>query len=651
MADTAKTTDIEQVVARIDAAAAKGAISTGGAANLKNWLTKPAYRDYRDRLVDLVKREAFTELDGLFWEVIPFGTGGRRGRMADLGSATINERTIAESAHGMAVYLKQVKGEAGGRAVIAHDTRNRSPEFARITATTFAANGLSVFLFDGHRATPALSFAVRHLACDIGVMISASHNPPSDNGFKAYWSSGAQVLPPHDQGIIDCVAKTEEIPTIDFDRAVRDGSIQMVGEEIDAAYTAAVVKQSLSEARDVRALYTPLHGVGETSVFRVLNAAHFPDVEIFELQRRPDGNFTNVPKHLPNPELASAFEPAIAHAKKTGADLVLASDPDADRLGVSVRGKDGSFFDLTGNQVAGLLVDYVLRKRRAQARLSPEQYVVTTLVSTPLFGTIARKHNVTAVDDLLVGFKYIAQTMDARGPDKFLFGAEESLGYLAGQYCRDKDAAIAALYVLELAAELKQHGKTLLDGLDELYTTFGYFLEGQRSHTSQGPTGKEQIDSLMQAFRTRPPEDLNGIRLARLRDYREQTVRTIPDGRNCGGLKTTKGDLLFLDSAEGPTQFSIAARPSGTEPKIKFYFFARSAPSQDRPLEVIKAQTAAPDARAARGADGLDRQSPGDFVGQAASLPLLTTDGLGCRVAKKPEWQAGSLPHGGGTRY
>src|SRR5580692_2048842 len=227
MADS-KTSDIEQAVAQVDAAAKKGAISATGAANLKAWLAKPAYREYRAPLLKMVIEGKFAELDGLFWEVIPFGTGGRRGRMAAFGSATIKERTSAESAQGMAVYLKQVKGAPGGRAVIAHDTRNRSVDFARITATTFAAHGLSVFLFDGYRSTPALSFAVRHLSCDIGVMISASHNPPSDNGFKAYWSSGAQVLPPHDKGIIECVAKAEEIPTVDFDRAVRNGAIQIV---------------------------------------------------------------------------------------------------------------------------------------------------------------------------------------------------------------------------------------------------------------------------------------------------------------------------------------------------------------------------------------------------------------------------------------
>ena len=400
------------------------------------------------------------------------------------------------------------------------------------------------------------------------------------------------MLPPHDQGIIDCVAKAEEIPTVDYDQAVRDGSIKLIGEEVDRAFVAAVVANSLSSARDIRAVYTPLHGVGETSLYRSVREAGFKQVEIFEPQRTPDGNFTNVPKQLPNPELPSALEPAVAYAKQKGADLVLASDPDADRLGVAVRGADGAFVDLTGNQVAGLLVDFVLRKRGAKGTLSPDHFVTTTLVSTPLFGTIGRKHAVTVVDDLLVGFKYIAQTMDARGADKFVFGAEESLGYLTGTYCRDKDASVAALYVLELAAELKREGKTLLDGLDQLYGTYGYFLEGQRSHASQGAKGKEEIDAIMQAFRTNPPQTLGKVRIEKVRDYRDQVVRSVA-GQKIGDLKTTKGDLLFLDSAAGPIQFSIAARPSGTEPKIKFYFFARSAPQSTGSLAEIKAKTAA----------------------------------------------------------
>ncbi len=580
--------EVQQALARIDAAVSAGDLSPGASANLKNWLAQPAYRDYHGRLIAMVGERKFAELDGLFWEVIPFGTGGRRGRMADLGSATMNARTIAESAHGMAVYLRAFKGAAGGRAVIAHDTRNRSVEFARTTATTLAAHGLTVFLFDGHRSTPELSFAVRHLGCDIGAMISASHNPPSDNGFKAYWSSGAQVLPPHDRGIIDCVAQAGDIPTVEFDRALADGRIRIVGEEIDRAYAQAVTQMSLSGLRDVRAVFTPLHGVGETSVFRVLREAGFGGVDILESQRTPDGNFPGVPAQLPNPELPGAFGPAIEQAQAGRADLVLASDPDADRLGVAVRDPQGRYVILTGNQVGALLMDYVLRKRSAAGTLSPSHFVCTTLVSTPLVRAVGERHGVTVIDDLLVGFKYIAETMDARGADRFVFGMEESLGYLAGTYCRDKDAAVAALYVLELAAELKQRGKTLLDGLDELYEAHGYFVEGQQSASCQGARGKEQIDALMRTFRTHPPANLGKVRMVRLRDYREQSVRSIPESRPLGSLHTVKGDLLFLDSDAGQLRFSIAVRPSGTEPKIKFYFFARGERTAGEPIAALK---------------------------------------------------------------
>ena len=283
---------------------------------------------------------------------------------------------------------------------------------------------------------------------------------------------------------------------------------------------------------------------------------------------------------MPNPELTTALEPAVAYAKKTGADLVLASDPDADRLGVSVRGADGSFVDLTGNQVAGLLVDYVLRKRAKTGPLSPDHFVITTLVSTPLFGTIGRKHEVTVVDDLLVGFKYIAQTMDARGADKFVFGAEESLGYLAGTYCRDKDAAIAALYVLELAAELKREGKTLLDGLDQLYTTFGYFLEGQRSHASQGAQGKEQIDAFMQAFRTSPPQTLGKVRLERVRDYREQVVRNIA-GQKSGNSRRRRAICSFSTRPKGRSSFR--SRPDPREQSRRSSFISSPARLRKHP--------------------------------------------------------------------
>lgn len=583
---------LSTLLERVEVAQSAGQISATAVRNLKRWLTEAPYSRYAPRLSELVAAGEFQTLDKLFWETIPFGTGGRRGPMAEFGSATINERTIAESAHGLAVYLKKQKGQPGGRGVVACDTRNRSIEFAKLTATTLAAHGLKVFFFPEPRSTPELSFAVRHLKCDVGAMISASHNPPSDNGFKAYWSNGAQVLPPHDKGIIECVYEAGEIPSIDFDEAVSAGKIQLVGDELDKAYTSRVVGLALSDAREIPAIFTPLHGVGESSVWRVIQEAGFQGIEIFEPQRAPDGNFTNVPDHFPNPERREVFEAAIAAAGKSGAELILGSDPDADRLGAAVRDAKGKFVHLSGNRIGALIADHILRKRAALGTLSVENYVVETLVTTPLIGAIARAHGVRAIDDLLVGFKYIAQTMDAEGPDKFVFGAEESLGYLAGAYCRDKDAAVAALYLLELAAELRQEGKTLLDRLDDLYQDLGYFAEGQRSEVCEGSRGKEQIDGLMKKFREAPPRKLAGVSIARIRDYKLGEVRTQPGNKQAEELTGPKGDLLFLESAvEDGRRFSIAVRPSGTEPKIKFYFFGQAVSAELSAIDELKKST------------------------------------------------------------
>jgi phosphoglucomutase len=587
----AESSDIASCLAAIDRAASLHQISAPAVCNLKAWLTKPAFASYRGELIRRIRAEEFADLDALFWEVIPFGTGGRRGRMAELGTATINSRTIAESAFGLAAYLKKVKGVAGGRAVVAYDTRHRSVEFAQITSTTLAASGLEVFLFESPRATPELSFAVRHLECDVGVMISASHNPPSDNGFKAYWSTGAQVLPPHDRGIVECVAQADEIPAVAYQSALADGSIMLAGEEIDRAYLAAVVALSLSRSRDVHAVFTPLHGVGESSAHRVLAQSGFPQVEVLEAQRSLDGDFPNVPLHLPNPELPSALGPACDRAAECAADLVLATDPDADRLGVAARTRNGRCTPLTGNQVAALLLDYILRKRSEAGTLSSEHFACTTLVTTPLFRAIVEAAGVRVIDNLLVGFKYIAQTIDEVGGEKFVFGAEESLGYLAGSYCRDKDASIAALYVMELASEAKSQGRTLFDELDRLYLRHGYFAEAQRSLEQSGAVGRSLIETLLQEFRHNPPIELAGIRFARVRDYRDQVVRSIPGQEILGPLRTVRGDLLFLDSANGRREFSVAVRPSGTEPKVKFYFFVRAGGAVDSPLATIKAET------------------------------------------------------------
>ncbi|HEY4260754.1 MAG TPA: phospho-sugar mutase [Schlesneria sp.] len=569
---------ISDALAAVQAAVDRDQLTPETATNIERWLVEPQYQPYFNQLFELIGAQDFKELNRLFWERIPFGTGGRRGPMSTIGSATINERTIAESADGLARYVLQHRRDSSlvrktPRAVVAFDTRHRSEEFARLTACVLAANGFHVDFFPQPRSTPELSFAVRHLQCDTGVMISASHNPPSDNGFKAYWSAGGQVLPPHDAGIIACVDNATEIPLVDFDRAVADDQITLAGESIDAAYIAAVCDLSLSPCREINALYTPLHGVGETSVYRVAQEASFDGVSIFEPQRAQDGSFPNVPDQLPNPERSAVFGPAIEYARQIDVDLILASDPDADRMAVAVRSQAGDFICLTGNQLGSLLTDYVLRQRTAAGTLSPDHYIIETLVTTPLIADIGHFYGVQVIRDVLVGFKYIAGEIDVRQADQFVFAAEESIGFMAGNYSHDKDAAIGALYVLELAAELKQRGQTLLDRLDELYNRHGYFLEETVSNMCPGPTGQAQIQRIMSVLRNRPPSVLASCVWESVRDFRQHEVRSLPSNNVVEQLPSPSGDLLIFAGTAHECRITLAMRPSGTEPKIKFYYF------------------------------------------------------------------------------
>ena len=574
-------------VGAVQDAVSAGRLTTETGRNVERWLSESQYSPYREPLLDLVEAGDFDELNRLFWERIPFGTGGRRGPMSQFGSATINDRTIAESAHGLAVYVLRCRaelaaagtGQSEPRAVVAFDSRHRSEEFARRTACVLAAHGFHVEYFPQPRSTPELSFAVRYLRCDAGVMISASHNPPSDNGFKAYWSSGGQILPPHDAGIIECVDAAIDIPTVDFDDAVASGRIAFAGDSIDNAYVDAVCKLTLSPERDITALYTPLHGVGETSVFRVVQQAGFRGVSIFEPQRSMDGSFPNVPDHLPNPERVAVFGPAIDEAKRMDVDLVLASDPDADRMAVAVRDRSGEFVCLTGNQLGALLTDHVLNCRAAAGTLSPDHYIIETLVTTPLIAAIGDAFGVRVIRDVLVGFKHIAGEIDSpsRRSDQFVFAAEESIGFMAGDYCRDKDAAVGALYALELAAELKRRGLTLLDRLSELHVRHGYFLEETLSIMCPGPTGQARIRQIMAAFRTRPPTAIGGCVWESVQDYRQHEVRSLPSNRVVSQIPTPSGNLLIFSGTSRDCRVTVAMRPSGTEPKIKFYYFIHTS--------------------------------------------------------------------------
>lgn len=578
----------ESLIAEIDKAVAAETIRSATGEFARRWITEPQFGKFQESIAADISAGNWEKIESCFWEEIAFGTGGRRGPMAEYGSATINERTIAESAYGLAAYFQETTGRTDGRAAISHDSRNRSREFAELTASVMAGLGLKVFLFDAIRSTPELSFAVRHLNCDVGVMISASHNPPADNGFKAYWNHGGQVVAPHDKGIVQKVYEATDIPTANFDEAVADGRIEIIGEEVDNAYIDAMLKLSLSESRDLKAIFSPLHGVGETSVYKLLQAAGFDGISIFEPHRAPDGDFPNVPDHLPNPENTRVFEPIVEQAKQDDIGLILASDPDADRIAASVRcSKSGEYVVLSGNQIGALICDYIVNKRSAArppidgaqgnpftSHLTSDHYVVETLVTTQLTASIAKAAGLKVVDELLVGFKFIGEAMDQHGPEKFVFGTEESLGYLAGDYARDKDAAIAALYLSALAAELAADGKTLLDHLNGLYAQHGYYSERQRNDYAYGPAGKGLIDGLMDTLRTAPPEELGGVTLTSVSDYGKHQVRDLPSGTKSADLPQPQGNLLIFHGTHDDCRIRFAARPSGTEPKIKFYLFA-----------------------------------------------------------------------------
>lgn len=589
----ASVDDATKLVARAEAG---GQLSNSAAANIRRWLIEPPFARYRDRLVRDIEAERWRELDDAFYTVIEFGTGGRRGKMYPVGTNVLNERTMGESARGLADYVTARKGEGSPRScAIARDTRHNSPEFAALCAGVLAAAGFKVYLFPEPRSTPLLSFAVRHLHCDAGIMITASHNPPSDNGFKCYAATGGQVIPPDDNGIIECVkaASDREIPEKPLQEGLDDGSIVLAGKEVDDAYIAAVVGESVSRARDLSVVYTPMHGVGETSVAAALLTAGFQQVNILASQRTPSGDFPNVPGHVSNPEIPKTLDAAIAEAKATGADLVLASDPDADRIGVGIPvtgDPKGEWTTLTGNQIGVLLSAFIMKETEAQGHLRSDHYLVTTLVSTGMTHALAQREGVRVEGDLLVGFKWIAERIDQAGHAGFLFGFEESHGYLKGTHVRDKDAAVAALLFAELAATVKARKQTVLEYLDDLYIDVGHHDERLINKTLEGREGVAQIQKLMTAFRSAPPRSVAGLAVTEVHDYGTHEIRPVTAVGDVRPLPYPSGDLLIFQTAAPGTRF--AARPSGTEPKIKFYLFARSEVRGPEHLAEAKAETA-----------------------------------------------------------
>jgi phosphomannomutase len=604
---------LPELVEQVKHAAASGLISPTAAANIIAWLTEPRYSEYADQVAAHIVAGKWQILDDVFWTVIPFGTGGRRGRMYPIGSNAINDRTIGESAQGLADYVKDTLGAGASLScAIAYDTRHRSQHFARLCAEIMTATGFTVYFLEDFRSTPELSFTVRYKKCSCGVMVTASHNPPSDNAVKVYWSTGGQILPPHDRGIIQRVMTTQEIRRANFDEMLAAGKIVPCQEEVDAKFQAAVLTQATPGPRGLNVIYSPLHGVGNTAVVPVLAADGFKQIEVFGQHAKPDGDFPNVPGHVANPENAHVFDAIIERAQAAGADLALATDPDCDRIGCAAplrfsgatgsasaapertegteasgtQDRNASWRTLTGNQLGALLADFVLENRRASGEISPEHFIVQTLVTTQLVRRIGDSYGVRTIGDLLVGFKWIAGAIDQFGPERFMYGTEESHGYMAGTHTRDKDGAVASLLLCELAARLKAAGQTLHEKLDALFWQHGVHAERTISVMMPGSEGMLRMMDVMSAFRAAPPTEIGGDQVAQVRDYERQVV--IQRGGEPEHLEGPKGDLVFLDLAMDGNY--IACRPSGTEPKIKFYLFAYTPPEQLSNLDDAKRQ-------------------------------------------------------------
>lgn len=584
--------ELSSALVQLAAAERERLISPGAVANIRAWLSEPRYALYAPQVAAHVAAGKWKELDDVFWTIIPFGTGGRRGRMYPIGSNAINDRTIGESAQGLADYVKRACAGKAQACAVAYDTRHQSRHFAELCAEVMVAAGFQVFFLDGYRSTPELSFTVRYKQCTCGIMVTASHNPPCDNAVKAYWSTGGQLLPPHDRGVIDCVMSTTTVQRTPFAEALASGRVIMCQEEVDAAYIAAVQAQGFPGPRDLTVIYSPLHGAGASAVMPALAADGFNDVEVFGLHAEPNGDFPNVPGHVSNPENAAVFDAIIARGQQVGADLILASDPDCDRIGLAapLRCSAGSpWATMTGNQIGALLTDYLLERRKRAGSLTPAHYVVKTLVTTELVRRIAESYGVTTHGNLQVGFKYIGGAIDELGPERFVFGTEESHGYLAGTYARDKDAAVAAMLLAELAAQVKAVGQTLHEKLDALYWQFGYHCESQISVMLPGSQGMQQMAALMERFRTAPPRALAGLPVVLVRDYLK--LLQFAPGQTPTAFDGPVGDMVMLQlAAEG---CYVAVRPSGTEPKVKYYMFSYEAAELLANLDDTKAQQAA----------------------------------------------------------
>jgi len=544
---------------------------------INQWLNGNYDTKTKEEIQQLLDKEAFTELTDSFYRSLEFGTGGLRGIMG-AGSNRINKYTIGTATQGLCNYLlKKYPGEKI-KVAIAHDSRNNSDYFAGITADVFSANGIHVYFFKALRPTPELSFAVRELGCKSGVMLTASHNPKEYNGYKAYGEDGGQFTSPDDTMVMDEVAKISSIDEVKFDRI--DANVELIGEEIDQLYLDKITELSVSpeaiaRQKDLKIVYSPIHGTGITLVPQALAQFGFTNLTLVEEQSKPDGNFPTVV--YPNPEEKEALTLALKKAEEIDADLVLATDPDADRVGIAVKNNDGQFVLLNGNQTGSLLINYLLSAWEEKGKLTGDQYIVKTIVTSNLIEEIAKKKNVTFYNTL-TGFKWIGQLMThLQGKKTFIGGGEESYGYLVGELVRDKDAIVSCAFISEMTAFYKDKGSSLYNAMLDMYVEYGLYKEELVSITKKGKTGAEEIKAMMEKFRNNPPATLGGAKVVTLKDYELGTETDLLSGEKTK-LELPKSDVLQFITADGSI---VSARPSGTEPKIKFYCSV-NAPLKDK---------------------------------------------------------------------
>lgn len=504
-------------------------------------------------------------LNESFYKDLEFGTGGLRGIMG-AGTNRMNRYTVGMATQGLANYLiKSCENSKKITCAIAHDSRNNSREFAKITASVLSANGINVYLFDKLRPTPELSFAIRELKCNSGIVITASHNPKEYNGYKVYWSDGGQIIPPHDKGIIEEVRKVK-VENIKFDDSLKN--VEEIGEKIDKIYIERLSSlcHNIENNRKtpLKIVYTPIHGSSITVLPRALQNIGFSDINIVEEQAVPDGNFPTVKS--PNPEEREALTMAIKLGEKIDADIVFGTDPDSDRLGVAVK-HNGKFQILNGNQTASILVYYLLDSFKNEGKLKGKEFVVKTIVTTELIAQIANDFGVKYFD-VLTGFKYIAEEIEKNyGKLQFIGGGEESYGFLAGDFVRDKDAVMAAMLICEIAAKAKSEGKTIMDILLNIYQKYGLYQEGLKSLTKPGQSGMQEIEAMMEKFRNTPPESFCGVPVVMVHDFHARKSYDKISELSYD-ITLPKSNVLQYDLADGG---KITVRPSGTEPKIKFY--------------------------------------------------------------------------------